>query len=87
MTWDDIEDTLFDGTADEMLAVSCPECGGDIRYVYDVLDRVCFDVVCASCGSGSHGILGTSTDDPPNCVRFFGPEAVLNKNAELLQTA
>ena len=86
MTWDDIYNTLIDGTAEEMLTVSCPECGGTIKYFYDDAHD-CFDIVCASCGSRCNCYFGSESDLTPNCVVFFGAEAILNKDAKLLQIA
>ena len=47
MTWDDIEEILIGGTAEEMLALSCPDCGGTIKYFHNGA-YACFDIVCAS---------------------------------------
>ena len=86
MTWDDIQEVLIDGTAEEMLMASCPECGGTIKYFHnDAL--ACFDIVCASCGSRCNCYFGHGSDLTPNCVVFFGSEAILNKDAKLVRTA
>ena len=34
MNWDDVEKILFDGTVEQIDAVECPECGGDLRMSY-----------------------------------------------------
>ena len=34
MSWDDVEEILFDGTQEQIDAVKCPDCGGDLRYTY-----------------------------------------------------
>ena len=88
MTWDNICDILIDGTAEEMLRVSCPDCGGVIRFMYNVLNhRANFDVICISCGSMCNSFLGPDDNVPPNCVQLFGSEIIMNKDAKLKQTA
>jgi len=34
MTWEDVDDILFDGTVEQIKAVRCPECGGTLRFEY-----------------------------------------------------
>ena len=34
MTWEDVDDILYDGTPDQIANVRCPECGGSLSYSY-----------------------------------------------------
>jgi len=34
MSWDDVEDILFDGTQEQIDAIKCPECGGELRMSF-----------------------------------------------------
>ena len=87
MTWDDVCDVLIDGTSEEMMKISCPECGGILKYVYDEIEqRAYFDVKCTSCGSMTNSFLGT-IDFLPNCVELFGTENLMSKDTKFKQTA
>ena len=68
MDWYDVEDILYDGTKEEIQALRCPDCGGNISYNYDPTARR-FSIMCKACGmlSVSHG------GEIPNCYRFIGP--------------
>jgi hypothetical protein len=89
MTWDDMEELLHDGTAEEIKQIHCPECGGIIRYYYakfDDDDSSSINVACDKCGLMSFGYLA-SGHTAPNCVEYFGTEARLDENLKLLKTA
>lgn len=34
MTWDDIEEILCYGSEEEIKALKCPNCGGDIYHIF-----------------------------------------------------
>ena len=34
MSWDDIEDILYDGTREEIDSLQCPECKGRLKMAY-----------------------------------------------------
>ena len=34
MSWDDIEDIIFDGTEEQIEVIKCPECGGRLKLAY-----------------------------------------------------
>lgn len=72
MSWDDIDDILYDGTTAEIQNVKCPECGGEISYEYSDESRS-FSIVCKKCGHISRASGGPI----PNCVKFFGSKATL----------
>lgn len=69
MDWYDVDDSLYDGTKEEITKLKCPDCGGKIKYSYSK-DCNSLTVSCESCGyfSRSHG------GPIPNCYRFFGEE-------------
>ena len=58
MDWNDVNDILWDGTAEEIAAVRCPDCGGIIKYEYFPQTRNT-TIGCKGCrlisrGHGSH---------------------------------
>jgi len=57
MTWDDVEDVLFDGTKEQIDAVKCPECGGELKFTYVPATRNMV-ILCKSCHiiTRSHGV-------------------------------
>ena len=69
MSWYDVEDTLYDGTEEEMNKLSCPDCRGAIAVKYDA-ETQAMQVECKSCGhiERSHG------GDIPNFYNIFGKE-------------
>ncbi|MCL2513700.1 MAG: hypothetical protein FWF08_07350 [Oscillospiraceae bacterium] len=48
MSWDDIEDIIFDGTEEQIGAVSCPECNGDLKLSYFPLTKN-IEIRCLDC--------------------------------------
>jgi len=50
MNWDDVDDILFDGTEEEIDAVKCPECGGDLKFSYFPKTRS-REILCLGCGA------------------------------------
>ena len=56
MSWDDIEDILFDGTPEQIEAVKCPECKGNLRFAYFAKTKN-MEIVCKQCHTvvRSHG--------------------------------
>jgi len=32
--WDDVDEVLFDGTPEQIIALRCPKCGGNLTYTY-----------------------------------------------------
>jgi len=57
MSWDDIEEILFEGTQEQIDSVKCPECGGSLRASYFAVTRN-MEIRCKECGTTvrSHGI-------------------------------
>ena len=51
--WDDIEDTLFCGTAEQIHALKCPKCGNGLRYTYCEGTR-CTEISCGCTRSRGH---------------------------------
>ena len=50
MSWDDIDDIIFDGTPEQIRDVKCPECDGDLRLSYFPLTKS-VEIYCRSCGT------------------------------------
>lgn len=63
---EDIEDILFDGSADDMHSLS--SCGVPVSYAYH-RDSDSFEVAVGCQRAKMHGPCKV-----PNCVRIFGPE-------------
>ena len=57
MNWDDIEDIIFDGTQEQINAVKCPECGGDLKLSYFPMTKG-VEIRCKGCGTlvREHGV-------------------------------
>lgn len=70
MDWYDVDDTLYDGSEEDIKSIRCPECGGNIKFSYHYGT---FRRRCISCGQ-----LSIQDKAPiPNCVRYYGEEAVI----------
>jgi len=54
MTWEDVEDILFDGTEEQIGSVKCPECEGELRFAYYPLTRSTA-IRCLGCNTISRG--------------------------------
>lgn len=56
MSWDDIEDILFDGTPEQIESIKCPECGGNLRVSYFPKTKNT-EIICRNCHTvvRSHG--------------------------------
>ncbi|MEG0899522.1 MAG: hypothetical protein RSD17_07420 [Oscillospiraceae bacterium] len=63
MTWNDIEDILFDGTQEDIKALRCPGCDGKINTKYDA-ENNSLKVSCKSCGYNS---ILNGCESIPNC--------------------
>jgi ribosomal protein S27E len=50
MSWDDIDDIIFDGTDEQISSVKCPECGGHLKLSYFPMTRS-VEIYCRSCGA------------------------------------
>jgi transcription initiation factor TFIIIB Brf1 subunit/transcription initiation factor TFIIB len=50
MSWDDIDDILFDGTPEQIENVKCPECGGELKLSYFPQTRN-MEILCSVCGT------------------------------------
>ena len=50
MNWEDVDDILFDGTEEEIDAVKCPECDGNLKFSYFPKTRN-METVCLDCGT------------------------------------
>jgi hypothetical protein len=88
MTWDDIDEILQDGTAEQIATVRC-QCGGNISYRYTRFeddDSGAFTIRCDRCRLMSLGRLGPGHLTPP-CVEYFGPEATIDKNLRMKESA
>lgn len=68
MNFDEIIDTLFDGSKEQMQSLTCPECGKSIFYEI-ANDNSSMRVQCVGCGSRVN--LG-KLSEIPNCLALFG---------------
>ena len=50
MSWDDIDDIIFDGTVEQINNVRCPECGGSLKLSYFPLTKS-VEIFCWGCGT------------------------------------
>ena len=64
MDWDDIDDILFNGTEEEIKAVRCPECGGELSFFYYPEARN-YEIRCGCTLIRGHGAAYV-----PNFARF-----------------
>lgn len=69
MTWDDIDDVLYDGTREAIKKLKCPDCGGVIHYRYED-EYGAMEVKCVSCGYCSKSRGGPK----PRCAEIFGSD-------------
>ena len=62
MNWDDVDDIIYDGTEEQINAVRCPECGGNLKFSYFPVVKTIV-IRCLDCGTTSraHG-----ANEPPN---------------------
>ncbi len=72
MSWDDVEDILFDGSYESIRTIVCPDCGHPISYRYSANTKS-MQITCINCGyiSRSTGVM------EPNCAKLFGAENTL----------
>jgi hypothetical protein len=89
LDWEDVSETLHDGTPDEIIKIHCPDCGGNLCYEYKRFGddgSASFDIKCDNCGMRDNGYL-ISGHEIPCCVEYFGNEARIYENLKELQTA
>ena len=48
MTWDDVTDILFDSTPEQISAIRCPNCNGDLSMEYTHTTRS-YEIRCNGC--------------------------------------
>ncbi len=72
MSWDEVEDILYDGTEKDIRNLVCPICGGNIAYEYTE-EVPAFSYSCQKCGHISRGQGGPK----PNCAAYFGNKAMV----------
>ena len=60
MNWDDIEETIYDGTSEQVSMLKCPDCKGDLRIAYFPEVRS-MEIKCKGCGATvrSNGVART----------------------------
>lgn len=63
MTWQEVDDILYDGTLDEVKSLRCPDCGSEIFYSFTKETRT-FKRGCNKCGILIQGNGG----EIPNCA-------------------
>ena len=74
MTWDDVEDILYDGTKEEMELLQCPNCRNAIYYKYNIETKT-MEIGCLKCGYLSRGYGAYR----PNCVEEYGNSYTLGE--------
>ena len=72
MDWYDIDDVLYDGNKEEILALKCPDCGRRFSFAYFPKTKN-MEIRCKGCGyfSRAYG------DVIPNCYKLLGEQAVV----------
>lgn len=65
MTWDDVEDILYEGTEEQIKTVKCPDCGGPIFHRFYPKTRN-FERGCNECGL----LIRGHGSDVPNCSKY-----------------
>ena len=65
-SWDNIEEILFDGNADEIKNLHCPDCNKGIEYTYSP-KSYSLEIRCKHCGIRTRAICGKRTI--PNCAK------------------
>jgi len=48
MNWEDVEGILFEGTREQIDGVKCPDCGGELRFLYYPMARNT-EIFCKGC--------------------------------------
>lgn len=86
MDWDYVDEMLHDGTPEQIMTLRCPECGKPLSYCYTTLDDSPRSRLSVRCGTHMTISWGCK-DSPPNCVEYFGPEAHIDENLKLKQSA
>lgn len=66
MSWQQIEDILFDGTEDDIKNLSCPECKTPIYYTYNKSAKS-LKYGCKKCGIS---IRSNGCFSQPNCYHY-----------------
>lgn len=52
--WDELENTIFYGSARDVENLKCPECGGPLAVRFEKSES-CLTIECLQCGARSHG--------------------------------
>ena len=73
MDWDDVDEILFEGTVEQISAVRCPECDGQIEYEFDDLHHT-FTIRCRACDVWSKAC---KVIDRPICTTLYGDNAII----------
>lgn len=57
MSWEDVDDIIFAGTAEEIRNLKCPECGGVLKLSY-FPETKSVEIRCRGCGTviKQHGV-------------------------------
>jgi transcription initiation factor TFIIIB Brf1 subunit/transcription initiation factor TFIIB len=48
MSWDDVDDILFDGTQEQIDNIKCPECNNDLKLSYFPMTKS-VQIICKGC--------------------------------------
>lgn len=52
--WDELENTIFYGSAQDVENLKCPKCGGPLTVRFEKSES-CLTIECQQCGARSHG--------------------------------
>jgi len=74
MNWDDIEDILFDGSNEQIQAIKCPECNGNLKIKYFDTTRS-MEIFCKNCYIL---IRSDGVEKIPNFAKYAAYEMALN---------
>jgi hypothetical protein len=82
MDWNDVDQTLFEGTKKEIQNLRCPDCGGFLEYHYYPKAKEMILRCTGECGclEQLHKI-----NTVPNCLTFFGENYVIKPQKEIAE--
>jgi len=66
MSWDDVDEIIFDGTEEQISLVKCPECGGKLKLSHYPLTKS-VEIRCLGCGTV---VRENGVNEIPNFARL-----------------
>ena len=89
MDWEEIDETLVNGSFEEIAQLRCPDCGGVLSYSYARFEddnTASSSLWCDSCPILIRNNIGAK-QPTPNCVEFCGAEFRIDDNLKFKATA